>query len=124
MWTIFIILICILVLDHFINRRLIKKLPIERSTLENESKYVNKQHKYGENILYWSSYIVMLFSILEFPSLRIFIFIGVGLVFEFRTYMKWKFTREKKTYLLSAVTCGLFLIGSIVYALLDYTAIV
>ncbi|WP_212927967.1 DUF4181 domain-containing protein [Oceanobacillus sp. J11TS1] len=46
------------------------------------------------------------------------IFIGMAVMFAFRTIMKWTFARENKTYLLSAVTCGLFIIGSVVYGLL------
>ncbi|PAV31496.1 hypothetical protein CIL05_02240 [Virgibacillus profundi] len=116
MIPILIILIAILILDQFINRRLIKKWDMQIPELEG--KYVNKLHKYGERILYWISFIVMIIAINEFPHLRILIFLGMAIMFAFRTIMKWNFTRENKTYLLSAVTCGLFIMGSVVYGLI------
>ncbi|WP_339229305.1 DUF4181 domain-containing protein [Oceanobacillus sp. FSL K6-2867] len=118
MVSILIILFSILILDQFINRSLIKKLHIEKAELE--SKYVNKLHKYGERVLYWSSFIVMIISIQEFHHLRLFIFIGMAILFAFRTIMKWNFMKESKTYFLSAVTCGLFIAGLIVYGVTHY----
>nr|WP_208586146.1 DUF4181 domain-containing protein [Gracilibacillus suaedae] len=34
--------------------------------------------------------------------------------------MKWKFATDNQTYLLSAVTCVLFIIGSIVYSSIHF----
>lgn len=122
MIPILIILICILVLDDLINKHQIKKKNIDLSDLE--IKYVNKQHEYGEKILNWATMIIMILSITDFHHLRFFIFIGLGITFAFRTLMKWKFANQNKTYLLSAVTCGLFIIGLIVYGLLHVIEIV
>jgi len=116
--SIFIILISILVLDHFINKSQIKKWDIEVPELKN--RYVNKLHKYGEKILYWVSMIVMILAITEFHHLRILIFISPGIMFTFRTIMEWIFAKDNKTYLLSAVTSGLFIIGSVVYGILQF----
>ncbi|WHX28115.1 DUF4181 domain-containing protein [Virgibacillus halodenitrificans] len=118
MISLIIILSVILVLDQLINRKLIKKLSIEESDLGK--KYVSKLHKYGEGILYWTSFIVMILTINEFPHLRIFIFIGMTILFAFRTIMKWVYARERKTYLLSAITCVLFILGSISYGWLIF----
>ena len=90
---------------------------------ELESKYVNKLHKYGENILYWISLIVMILAIVEFHYLRLFIFISFAIMFAFQSILKWTFRKENKIYLLSAVTSGLFIIGSIVYSLTNYNTI-
>ncbi|WP_167263051.1 DUF4181 domain-containing protein [Alkalibacillus almallahensis] len=122
MIPIFFILICILILDQLINKNLIKRNSIEQTA--SRSKYVNKIHKYGELILYGATMIVMVLSVIEFYYLRLLIFIGPGITFAFRTIMKWKFTNQDKTYLLSAVTCGLFMIGSIVYGVFEYNLIV
>ena len=118
MIAIFTILIAILLLDQIINRKLITKLNIEESELDK--KYVNKLHKYVEIILYWTSFSVMIIAITEFPHLRILIFVGMAAVLAFRTIMKWMFTRESKTYLLSAITCVLFILGSVTYGVIDY----
>ncbi|HLR52486.1 MAG TPA: DUF4181 domain-containing protein [Candidatus Avamphibacillus sp.] len=118
MVAIITILIAILILDQFINRKLVTKLGIEESELGK--KYVNKLHKYGERILYWTSFIVMIIEINEFLNLRILIFVGMTAVFAFRTIMKWIFIRESKTYLLSAITCVLFILGSVIYGVADY----
>src|SRR5690625_6915948 len=77
MVSIFIILISILVLDHFINKSQIKKWDIEVPELK--SRYVNKVHKNGEKILYWVSMIVMILAITEFHHLSILIFISPGI---------------------------------------------
>ncbi|MCT2534863.1 DUF4181 domain-containing protein [Aquibacillus koreensis] len=118
MIPIFIILICIVILDHLINRHQIKKKKIDVSDLG--IKYVNKLHKYGEKTLYWITMIIMILSITDFQQLRLFIFIGPGITFAYRTIMKWKFAKQNRTYLLSAVSCGLFIVGTIVYGLLHY----
>lgn len=118
MVALIIILFAILVLDQFINRKLIKKLNIKRSDLGK--KYVNKLHNYGEGILYWASFIVMIIAINELPYLRILIFVGMTALFAFRTIMKWIYVRERKTYLLSAITCVLFILGSVTYGVTDY----
>ncbi|QUW22682.1 DUF4181 domain-containing protein [Sporosarcina sp. Marseille-Q4063] len=118
MIAIITILIAILILDQFINRKLITKLNIEESELD--VKYVNKLHKYGERILYWASFIVMIIAINEFPRLRILIFVSMAAVFAFRTIMKSIFTRESKTYLLSAITCVLFILGLVIYRVTDF----
>src|SRR5699024_5308892 len=118
MVAIITILIAILILDQFINRKLVTKLNIEESELGK--KYVNKLQKYGERILYWTSFIVMIIAINEFLNLRILIFVGMAAVFAFRTIMKWIFIRESKTYLLSAITCVLFILGSFIYGVTDY----
>ncbi|MFD1361718.1 DUF4181 domain-containing protein [Lentibacillus salinarum] len=122
MVTIIAIMIAILVLDHFINRKLITKLNIEESDLGKT--YVNKLHKYGEGILYWTSFIVMIIAISDFKYLRIFIFIGMTVVFAFRTIMKWIYAKENKTYLLSATTCALFILGSVIYGVTTYVNII
>ncbi|MYL46395.1 DUF4181 domain-containing protein [Virgibacillus halodenitrificans] len=118
MVAIIIILFLILVLDQLINRKLIKKLSIEESDLGK--KYVSKLHKYGEGILYWTSFVVMILTINEFPHLRILIFVGMTILFAFRTIMKWVYARERKTYLLSAITCVLFILGSVTYGMIGY----
>src|SRR5699024_12460084 len=118
MVAIITILIAILILDQFINRKLVTKLGIEESELGK--KYVNKLHKYGERILYWTSFIVMIIEINEFLNLRIFIFVGMTAVFACRTIMKWIFIRESKTYLLTALTCVLFILVSVIYGVADY----
>lgn len=118
MIAIFTILIAILISDQFINRKLITKLNIEDSELDKE--YVNKLHKYVERMLYWTSFTLMIKAINEFLHLRILIFVGMAAVFAFRTIMKWIFTRGSKTYLLSAVTCFLFILGSVTYGVIDY----
>jgi hypothetical protein len=104
----------ILILDQLINRRLIKRLHITEAELEK--KYVNNPHKYGEKLLYSISFIVMFFAIYEFHQLRIFIFIGMAALFAFRTLMKWKHAEGNRSYILSSVTCGLFVVGAVVYA--------
>jgi len=87
---------------------------------ELEKKYVNKLHKNVERLLYSTSFIVMIIAINEFLHLRLLIFVGMASVFAFRTIMKWIYTRESKTYLLSAVTCGLFILGLVTYGVTDY----
>ncbi|QKY71443.1 DUF4181 domain-containing protein [Lentibacillus sp. CBA3610] len=118
MAVLIIILIAILVLDQFINRNLIAKFNIEKSDLG--TKYVNKLHKYGEKILYWTSFIVMTIVINEFLHLGILIFVGMTAVFAFRTIMKWIYQKESKTYLLSAITCVLSILGLVTYGVTDY----
>ncbi len=115
---IIIILIAILVLDQFINRKLITKLNIEESDLGK--KYVNKIHKYGERILYGFSFIVLIIAMNDFPHLRILIFIGMTVLFAFRTGMEWIYARESKTYLLSAITSVLFILGLVIYEVTNY----
>jgi len=112
------IAITILILDQLINRKLIKKLNIEDSDLD--LKYVNNLHKYVEGILYWTSFSVMIIAVLEILHLRILIFVGMAVVFAFRTIMQWIFTKESNTYLLSSITCVLFIIGSVTYWISDY----
>ncbi|WP_080875959.1 DUF4181 domain-containing protein [Oceanobacillus timonensis] len=109
-------IIVILILDHFINRYLIKKWDIQTSDLG--LKYVNKLHKYGERILYLGSLIVLVIAVNDFPDLRIWVFISMAVLFAFRTIMKWTYAKENKTYLLNAVTCGLFIVSSFVYGFL------
>lgn len=119
---IFIILIVILVLDQLINRSLIKRENIEVN--DQETKYVNMWHKYGEKITYWVTFILMIISINDLHHLRFIIFLGPAILFAFRTFMEWNFARQNKTYLLSTVTFVLFIIGSIVYgSLLYYNAV-
>ncbi|TRM11984.1 DUF4181 domain-containing protein [Lentibacillus cibarius] len=45
---------------------------------------------------------------------------GMIAVFTFRTIMKWIYARESKTYLLSAVTCVLFILGTVIYSVTNY----
>lgn len=118
MAVLIIILIAILVLDQFINRKLIAKFNIEESDLG--TKYVNKLHKYGEKILYWTSFIGMIIVINEFLHLGILIFVGMTAVFAFRTIMKRIYQKESKTYLLSAITCVLSILGLVAYGVTDY----
>src|SRR5699024_12685620 len=108
----------IIIVDQVIKRKLITKLNIEETELVIT--YVNKIHKYGEKTLYWTSFIVMITAINEFPHLRILIFGGMAAVFAFRTIMKWIVTRESKTYILSSITCVLFILGSVTYGVTDY----
>ena len=62
----------------------------------------------------------MIIAVNDFLQLRILIFVGIVVVFAFRTIMEWVFARESKTYLLSAVTCVLFTLGLITYGVTDY----
>ena len=116
MTPILIILICIVVSNYILNNILTRKLSIKKRDYEN--KYVNTLHKYGEIILHWTTIIVMVISITSFPNLRILIFIVPCILFTFSTLMEWSYVKQDKTYLLSAVSCGLFIIGSIVYGLI------
>lgn len=116
------ILFVMIIIDQFINRKLIKKLNIEEPALDE--KYVNKLHKFVERILYLSSYIVMILTVNEFPHLRIWVFLGLSAVFGFRTIMEWNFKRGSKIYLLSAITCGLFILGAITYGTIDYFGVI
>lgn len=113
MTPIITIVMMIFILDRFINKNLIKKLNMEEPEAEN--KYVNDLHRYGEGILYWITMIVMVISMIDFHYLRFLIFLSGASMFAFRTFMEWKYTRENRSYLLSAVTCGLFILGSIAY---------
>ncbi|MFC4662723.1 MULTISPECIES: DUF4181 domain-containing protein [Oceanobacillus] len=70
--------IAILILNHFVNRYLMKKWEIQIADLGR--KYVNRLHKYGERILYLVNLIVMVIAINDFPHLRIWIFIGMATV--------------------------------------------
>jgi len=116
MTPILIILICILVANYVINNVLTRKLNIKKPDPGN--KYVNTLHKYGEGILHWATIIVIVISITNFHHLRIFIFIVPCIFFAFSTLMEWNYVKQNKTYLLSAVSCGLFIIGAIVYGLI------
>lgn len=116
MTTIWIILICILVSNYVINNILTRKMNIKKR--DSQNKYVNTLHKYGEGILHWATIIVIAISITNFQHLRIFIFIVPCIFFAFSTLMEWNYVKKNKTYLLSAVSCGLFIIGSIVYGLI------
>ena len=116
MTTIWIILICILVSNYIISNALIRKMNIKKSAPGN--KYVNTLHKYGEGILHWVTMIVIVMSITNYHHLRIFIFIVPCILFAFSTLMEWNHVKQNKTYLLSAVSCGLFIIGSIAYGLI------
>ncbi|MDT8862789.1 DUF4181 domain-containing protein [Alkalihalobacillus sp. MEB130] len=117
MVLILVSIIAIFILDQFINRRLIKRKNIEVPELK--FRRVNRIHENGEKILYFVNLLVMIQAIMFSPHLRIFIFIGPGFMFAFRTFMEWKYAADKQTYLLSGVTCGLFIIGSVVFAVID-----
>lgn len=118
MLVIIAILLIIFILDLLINRKLIKKLHIEQSDLDKE--YVNKLHKYGERTLYWTSIIVLIITVSDFPQLRILVFMGITASFAFRMIMQWIYTKEDKTYFLSAVTFVLFTLGSVTYGITSY----
>ncbi|MFD2132422.1 DUF4181 domain-containing protein [Pseudogracilibacillus auburnensis] len=79
---------------------------------------MNQLHKYGEKALYYLSIIVMVITMLDFHHLRIFIFMSLIISFGFQTFMEWKYAKESKQYILNAVSCGLIMIGAIVYVLL------
>ncbi|WP_163580556.1 DUF4181 domain-containing protein [Gracilibacillus saliphilus] len=119
MIVIIVILFCIFIMDQLINRKLIKKMNMEEADLEK--RYVNKTHKYVENILHWATLLLIPASITgEYHRLRLFLFIVPSLMFAFRAMMKWKFATDNQTYLLSAVTCVLFITGSIVYGSIHF----
>ncbi|MEK5068638.1 DUF4181 domain-containing protein [Sporosarcina sp. FSL K6-1508] len=118
MTPILTILICILVSNYVINNVLTRKMHIKKR--DSPNKYINTLHKYGEGILHWATIIVMVISITNYHHLRIFIFIVPCILFTFSTLMEWNYAKQNKTYLLSAVSCGLFIIGSIVYRLIYY----
>ncbi|MFD1928928.1 DUF4181 domain-containing protein [Sporosarcina siberiensis] len=86
---------------------------IEETDLDKQ--YVNKLHKHGEIILSGTSIILMIILVTDFPHLRILIFVGMVAVFSFRTIMQWIFTKEDKTYILSAITCVLLILGLVTY---------
>lgn len=116
MTPILIILICTFVLNYLIINILTRKLGIKKPDLENQ--YVNTVHKYGDKILNWTIIIVIVISITSYPNLRILIFIVPCILYAFSTLMEWSYVKQNKTYLLSAVSCGLFIIGSLVYGLI------
>jgi hypothetical protein len=118
MIAIIVILFCIFIMDQLINRKLIKKMNMEEADLEK--RYVNKTHKYVENILHWATLLLIAALISDYHQLRLFIFIVPSLMFAFRAIMKWKYSTDNQTYLLSAVTCVLFIIGSIVYGSIHF----
>ncbi|WP_018930702.1 DUF4181 domain-containing protein [Gracilibacillus lacisalsi] len=118
MIAIIVIIFCIFILDQLINRKLIKKMNIEAADLEN--RYVNKTHKYVENILHWATLLLIAASISDYHQLRLFLFIVPSLMFAFRAIMKWKFATDNQTYLLSSVTCVLFIMGLIVYGSIHF----
>lgn len=122
MLVIITIVLIIFILDLLINRKLIKKLHIEQSDLDKE--YVNKLHKYGERTLYWTSIIVLIITVSDFPHLRILVFVGITASFAFRMIMQWIYTKEAKTYFLSAVTFVLFTLGSVTYGITSYFNII
>lgn len=118
MFSITIIFICILILDILIHKKLPKKLNIQ--VQEKGYSYVNTFHKYGERILYLV--MIFVFVILVAENLTQFyflIFICPALMFGFRTYIEWKFIRNSKKYILSALTFGLFLLGLAVYGFIQ-----
>ncbi|SDN65279.1 DUF4181 domain-containing protein [Alkalicoccus daliensis] len=118
MVSILIIIISIVILSIFINKKLINMEYIKESDLKND--YVNKLHKYVEKVLYIVNFIVMILAITDFHHLRPLIFIGPCIMYAFSTIMEWKYARSSKTYYLSAVTCVLFMIGSIIYGVIHY----
>lgn len=110
-----ILLLFIAILNHVTNRWLIKKWDIKQKDLESQP--FNRFHKYGEKLLYWFSYFASIIIIVNYPNLRVFIFLNMAVFFVFRATMEWYFTRENKVYRLSWVTSGLIIIGSCIYAL-------
>jgi len=98
------------------NNFLTRKMNIMKPEIGNE--YVNRLHKYGDRVLHLATIIVMVVSITNLPHLRIYIFIVPSILFAFSTLMEWSHVKQNKTYLLSAVSCGLFIIGSVVYGII------
>lgn len=87
---------------------------------ELDKKYVNKPHKYFEITLYGIIVYVLMLALNQFLYLRMFIFVGMAFLFAFRTIMIWVFDRESETYILSAITCILFILESITYGVTEY----
>ncbi|MBU9710210.1 DUF4181 domain-containing protein [Evansella tamaricis] len=113
MISIIILLFSIFLLDQVISRLLIKKWRLHGPFV----KYVNKMHEIIERSLFTCLFIIIIFTSLEFPHLRIFIFIGLSTLFGFRTFMLWRFTEEPKVHLLSGIRFTLAILGSITYGI-------
>lgn len=116
MASLLILLLLITILNHVTNRWLIKKWDIKQKDLESQP--FNRFHKYGEKLLYWISYFATFIIIVNYPHLRIFIFLNMAVIFVCRATLEWYFMRENKVYRLSGVTSGLLIIGFCIYAIL------
>lgn len=108
----------ILIADQLINRFLIKKHIVEAPGLYAE--YVNRFHEYAEKILFGVNLAIFILATTDFPHLRLLIFIGLIIIFGFRTLMECIFRKENKLYVLSFVTFVLSIIGSVVYGTYFY----
>lgn len=115
MGMLILILFSILILDYAINRYLLNP----RDIGESPHNYINRTHKYVENVIYAITIIVIVISINDFYSLRIFIFVLFAMMFLFRFIMQMIYEKEKKTYIQSLVTIGLIIIGAIIYGLVE-----
>ena len=115
MLILLVIIFSMLIINYVINRYLMNRLHIEGSP----NKYVNRIHKYIENPLYVITFIVITISIHDFHFLRIFIFVIPALMFAFRAIMQVMYEKERKTYIHSVVALGLFIIGGIIYMILE-----
>lgn len=104
----------ILILDYLINKKLMDYFNME----EPVNKYVNQWHKYIENAIYLIHLIIIVITITDYESYRVLIFIIAAIMFLFRAFMQFKYEKEDKTYLLSLVSVGLFVMATIVYAML------
>jgi len=51
----------------------------------------------------------------HYPSLRILIFVGMLIQFSVQALMEYHFRKEKRLYILSLITAGLFLVSIIIY---------
>lgn len=113
MLTVIIIMFTILIFSLISNKLLRDKENIK--VPDSRGRYVNKIHQYGEQTLYIINLVVVTLAIMDFSHLRVFIFVGFSITFAFSMIMEWKYARENKMYLLSALNCGLFIIGSFTY---------
>lgn len=118
MGILILIMLCIVVFDYVINRYLMRRLQIENSS----NKYINRIHKYVENSLYIIAIVLIVISVTDFESLRIFTFVTMAIMFAFRAIMQILYEKERKTYIHSVVTLGLIVIGTIIYGVLDMNA--
>lgn len=109
------IFLVILLLDQLINRKLIKKFDIRQS--EQGRRYFSDIHKYVENILHISNFIIIVLAVMEFSELMPLIFIGPAVMFVYRSIMERKNLEGSRKYILSAVTGGLFILGAAVYTI-------
>lgn len=120
MITIFSIIIAIFIVGYLIHKIILDYLHIEQSPDE----YVNHWHKYVESTLRLLTLIIVTISITDYYNLRILIFVIPTIMFLFRGMMQFKYEKEYQDYLFSFTSFGLFVIGTIVYGVLNNFPIV